>query len=252
MSPSIWTRCEGSSNARKLEIDAFRVVESQSQVATRKLVDSDEEQRVLEELIDSVKPPLPVGPPWRGLHYLLFTPFRHPPLPWGSRFGSVSERGIWYGARELATAFAEVAFYRLLFVEASQVRLAPLAVDLTSFTARIRTGRGIDLTRAPFSRHEAELASKTTYAATQRLGAEMRAAGIEAFLFRSARALGRGTCVGLFAPAFARKSPRQFESWTCTTDHDKVEVRKRSHVSTRTLTFRRAHFEVGGVLRLPA
>ena len=116
MSRSIWMQCAGSSE-RSLTLDAWRVVESQYVVSTRKLVDSDEEQRLLEELIDGVKPPTPEGPEFRGLHYLLFTPFRHPPLRYGSRSGTTSERGIWYGSESRHTAFAEVAYYRLLFFE---------------------------------------------------------------------------------------------------------------------------------------
>ncbi|MCV6615090.1 MAG: RES family NAD+ phosphorylase [Cellvibrionaceae bacterium] len=37
------------------------------------------------------------------------TPFRYPPLAYGSRFGSTLERGIFYASQELATAFAESA-----------------------------------------------------------------------------------------------------------------------------------------------
>ena len=74
MSRSIWMRCEGSSRLRLLELDAWRVVESQHIVSTRKLVDSDEEQTVLEDLIEKVKPPAPVGDSFTGLHYLLMTP----------------------------------------------------------------------------------------------------------------------------------------------------------------------------------
>src|SRR6185436_5312824 len=116
MSFSIWTRCAGGSELRTLRLSPWRVVEAQHQVSTRKLVDSTEEQILLEELIDSVKPPdITSG----RLHYLLFTPFRYPPLPHGSRFGGRHERGIWYGSLELRSAFAEVAYYRLLFIEGS-------------------------------------------------------------------------------------------------------------------------------------
>ena len=66
MSPSIWTRCAASFRPRKIELVAWRVVESQYVLATRKLVDSDEEQVLLEELIDRVKPPLPVGREFRA------------------------------------------------------------------------------------------------------------------------------------------------------------------------------------------
>ena len=83
------------------------MVEAQHRISTRKLVDSDREQAVLEQLLESAKPPVP--PASNLLHYLLFTPFRYPPLPNGSRFGTRWDRGIWYGAETLATAFAEVS-----------------------------------------------------------------------------------------------------------------------------------------------
>jgi hypothetical protein len=247
MSRSIWTRCAGSSEVRGLTLDAWRVVESQYVVSTRKLVDSDEEQRLLEELIDGVKPPMPEGPEFRGLHYLLFTPFRY-----GSRFGTTGERGIWYGAKELGTCFAEVAYYRLLFLQGTEAKLDPVTVELTSFAAKVSTRCGVDLTKAPFAAFEAELASKTSYAATHALGAEMRAAGIEVFLFRAARATKKGTNVGLFTPAFARKTPKSFETWLCTADRSKVElVRKDFSRAARRMTFPRTDFEVNGKLPSP-
>lgn len=254
MSRSIWMRCEGSSSprVRALTLDAWRVVESQYVVSTRKLVDSDDEQRLLEELIDRVKPPMPAGPEFRGLHYLLFTPFRHPPLRYGSRFGTTSERGIWYGAKELATCFAEVAYYRLLFLLGTEAKLDPVTVELTSFAARVSTRRGVDLTRPPFAAFEAELASRTSYARTHALGAEMRAAGVEVFLFRAARARKKGTNVGLFAPAFARKTPKSFETWICTADRAKVELRRKElSRGAPGMTFPRTDFEVDGTLPSP-
>jgi len=117
MSSSIWTRCAGDSEIRPLHNSPWRVVEAQHQVSTRKLVDSAEEQALLEDLIDRVKPPDATG---GRLHYLLFTPFRYPPLAHGSRFGGRHERGIWYGSVERRSAFAEVAYYRLLFLEGTQ------------------------------------------------------------------------------------------------------------------------------------
>ena len=81
MSPSIWTQCAGASRIRALKLTAWRAVEAQHQVSTRKLVDSLEEQQLLESLIDAVKPPAPHG---ARFHYLLSTPFRYPPLRHGS------------------------------------------------------------------------------------------------------------------------------------------------------------------------
>jgi len=235
---------------RPLALDAWRVVESQTIVTTRKLVDSDAEQALLERLVDGVKPPMPAGEEFEDLHYLLVTPFRHPPLRWGSRFGTRAERGIWYGARDLATCFAEVAYYRLLFLEGTAADLAPITVELTSFAAAVKTSRGVDLTRPPFAEHEAELASPVSYEATHALGSALRAAGVEAILFLSARAKVRGVNVALFEPAFARRAPKKLEPWICTVDRDKVEVSEKTFARDRTKrwTFPRADFEIGGKL----
>ena len=79
MSSSIWTRCAGSSEIRALEARPWRAVAAQHLVATRKLVGSLAEQELLEDILETHKPP-PVA---QGLHYLLATPFRYPPLAHG-------------------------------------------------------------------------------------------------------------------------------------------------------------------------
>ncbi len=254
MSLSIWTRCAASFKPRRIDASTWRVVESQHVISTRKLVDSDEEQALLEELIDRVKRPVPADPAFRGLHYLLFTPFRHPPLRHGSRFGTRGERGIWYGSLTLDTALAEVAYYRLLFLEATSADLGTLTVELTAFSIPVRTRMGADLTRPPFRAHEKTISSKVSYAESQKLGAEMRAAGVVAFLFVSARATRRGTNLGLFAPAFASKRPRRFETWVCSADRAKVEFATKSVIRRRPLRFgfARADFLVEGKLPSPA
>jgi hypothetical protein len=207
MSQSIWTQCAGPSELRRIALTPYRVVESQYVNSTRKLVDSDDEQAVLEALIERAKPPIPTGPRFRGLHYLLYTSFRHPPLRYGSRFGIKAERGIWYGALEMRTALAEVAYYRLVFLEGTAAQIEPITVELSSFRASVATSRGIDLTRAPFSAHERVISSKTSYQAAQALGADMRAAGVDAFVYRSARDRENGKCLGLFEPCFSKKKP---------------------------------------------
>src|SRR5260370_16170749 len=106
MSLDIWMRCEGPNRVSPLALTAWRVVEAQHKVSTRRLVDTLEEQQILEEIVDEVKPPRPIGPGFAGLHYLLFTPFRHPPLLSGSRFGSATQRSIWYGAEKGETSLS--------------------------------------------------------------------------------------------------------------------------------------------------
>src|SRR5512140_435060 len=125
MSASIWTRCAGRTELRRLVAEPWRTVEAQHVVSTRALVDSLEEQALLEQLLDDAKPPVPPGPEFAGLHYLLATPFRYPPLAWGSRFGRRHERGIWYGSESCETALAELSYYRLLFFEGTKAKLLP-------------------------------------------------------------------------------------------------------------------------------
>jgi hypothetical protein len=233
-----------------LRLEPWRVVESQHQVSTRKLVDSDVEQHLLEQLIDNVKPPAPAG---NRLHYLLFTPFRYPPLPHGSRFGTRTERGIWYGSETLRAAFAEVAYYRFLFIEGTTADLGLLQVELSAFRAQVRTARGIDLTVKPFSAYEPTLASRTSYTATQELGRDMRNAQVEMFRYRSARDTERGVNIAVFSPAvFGRRLPRAFEVWHCVNTRARVELTRRDYFQRAVFAFERAEFLVDGVLPAPA
>ena len=250
MSSSIWTECAASSEVRALGATPWRVVEAQHQVATRKLVDSDEEQAVLEEVLERYKPPLTAG---ERLHYLLFTPFRYPPLRHGSRFGSRRERGIWYGADSLRAAFAEVAYYRLLFIEGTRADLGLVETDLTVFQARVHTRRGLDLTRPAFRQRRAELVSKTSYAATQPLGTAMREAGVEVFRYESARDAEGGTNVGVFTPeAFVDRKPRHPQTWRCVSRRDLVELSNRDYAKRVVHRFEREQFLVHGSLPHPA
>jgi hypothetical protein len=250
MSSTIWTRCAGSSEIAPLAASPWRAVEAQHQISTRKLVDDEAEQAVLEDVLERYKPPLAdVG----RLHYLLFTPFRYPPLPYGSRFGSRHETGIWYGADSLRTAFAEVAYYRLLFLAGTTADLTPLETDISAFTVRVRSAAGIDLMLPPFARFRGLLASRTSYAATQPLGTAMRAARVEAFRYTSARDVRGGINVGVFAPrAFAGRRPRRVETWRCVAGHEAVEIGKRDYFARTVHRFARTDFLVKGRLPSPA
>lgn len=251
MSSSIWTQCAGDSELRHLRVAAWRVVESQHEVSTRKLVDSAAEQELLETLIDAVKPPVLVSATY---HYLLSTPFRYPPLRYGSRFGSRRERGIWYGAEEARTAFAEVAYYRLLFLAGSRAALGLVTTPLTAFTVRMRSERSIDLTVPPFGAFGHAISSPVSYAESQRLGTAMRAAGVELVRFRSARDAGDGNNIAAFGPAvFHSANPQHFQQWHCSATHDAVEfVRGDLRRSRDVYAFARAQFLVDGVLPAPA
>ncbi len=250
MSSSIWTRCAGVSEIRPLGLSPWRVVEAQHQVSTRKLVDSAEEQILLEELIDRAKPPYTTPP---RLHYLLATPFRYPPLRHGSRFGRRHERGIWYGSETRRAAFAEVSYYRLLFLEGTSASIEPVTTQLTAFTVRARSSRGIDLTRPPFDAHKRAIASPAKYDATQPLGSAMRESAVDLFRFPSAREPG-GVNVGIFNPAvFGNAKPRGFETWHCIASRQQVELARRDFASwaRETFSFQRQAFLVNGALPTP-
>jgi hypothetical protein len=250
MSSSIWMRCAGDSEIRALRLTPWRVVEAQHQLSTRKLVDSAEEQMVLEELIERSKPPAAGN---ARLHYLLTTPFRYPPLRHGSRFGSRFERALWYGSETRRTAFAEVAYYRLLFLGGTQADLGPVATQLTAFTVSARSRRGIDLTAAPFGRHRKAIASPTDYAAAQALGKAMRTVGVELFRYPSARDSQGGVCVGAFSPVvFGAAKPHGLETWHCFATPARVELAKRDYFDLSNFAFERVEFLIDGRLPSPA
>jgi hypothetical protein len=250
MSSSIWTRCAGASELRPLRLSPWRAVEAQHHVSTRKLVDSIEEQILLEELIERAKPPAVAND---RLHYLLSTPFRYPPLRYGSRFAGRHERGLWYGSETRRTVFAEIAYYRFVFLEGTGADLGAVTTQLTAFTVRVRTTRGIDLVSPPFDVHRRAISSPARYAASQALGAAMRAAGVELFRYVSARDAEAGVNVGLFSPSvFGNAKPRALETWHCTATRDRVEVTKRDYFERATYAFERASFLIDGLLPAPA
>jgi hypothetical protein len=224
------------------------VVESQHLFSTRALVDSDAEHQVLEELIEARKPEGERGP-----HFLLTTPFRYHPLRHGSRFGTRAEKGIWYGAEEQRTAFAETAFYRLQFLAGTAADLSPLIVEVSAFRAAYKTDRGVDLTRPPFSEHAKLISSPVAYEASQQLGREMRADGVEAFRFRSARDREGGVNVALFTPKpFGSRKPSVPETWNCVITPQSVEFVKKDMFKRASFTFPSTDFEVDGKLPAPA
>ena len=250
MSSSIWTRCAGASEIRSLRLAPWRAVEAQHHVSTRKLVDSIDEQMLLEELIERAKPPAVAND---RLHYLLSTPFRYPPLRYGSRFAARYERGLWYGSETRRTAFAEIAYYRLVFLEGTRADLGAVATQLTAFTVRVRTARGIDLVSPPFDAHRRAISSPVRYAQAQALGAAMRTAGVELFRYVSARDAQASVNVGVFSPAvFGNAKPRVLETWHCTATRERVEVTKRDYFERATHAFERADFLIDGVLPAPA
>ncbi|MGM0767694.1 MAG: RES family NAD+ phosphorylase [Pseudomonadota bacterium] len=174
-----------------LQGTVYRIVESQEDIATTRLVDNIPEQARLEELLEASKPRRPKET--ERLHYLLATPFRYPPLKHGSRFGRAYERSLFYGAMTVNTALAETAFYRFVFISHLAVPFPrPLRTLHTVFGARIRTERGVRLQDSGWQDLHGALTHPSRYGTPQALGSDLRACDVNAFQFLSARALQAG------------------------------------------------------------
>ncbi len=246
----LWANYEDSAVA-PMRGRLVRLVESQGQVATLQLVDTLEEQALLEELLETSKPRMP--PPAEPLHYLLKTPFRYPPLRWGSRFGRRHEPSLFYGALKLETAMAESAFYRFVLWEgmATPPPSGRILSEHASFEARFQVQKGVRLHLPPFREHAA-LTDPQDYSVTQGLGSAMREAGIEAFEYRSARCPQGGINVALFVPsAFTEKRPRNLMPWLCETTAEYVAF-KHAQVPDSPRLYRREQYLVDGRLPHPA
>ncbi|SNR85625.1 RES family NAD+ phosphorylase [Pseudomonas segetis] len=249
---SIWQACHGPEQIAPLRGRLVRLVESQEQVATLQLVDTLAEQALLEELLETSKPVLPDAT--RGLHYLLITPFRYPPLRWGSRFGSRFEPSLFYAAQRIETAMAEAAYYRFVLWDGMDV--APpsgrILSEHCSFEAGYKVERGIALQKAPFDEYRTQLMHPSQYSQTQALGAAMRGAQVEAFEYRSARCTQGGVNVALFTPrALAEKRPRNLMPWFCETTEQYVAFKK-PHSIDGPKVFKLTDFQHEGRLPLPA
>lgn len=246
----IWAACGRLAPPRPLGGEILRLVESQEQVATNRLVATLAEQELLEEMLEASKPPLPARA--LRLDYLLATPFRYPPLRHGSRFGGRHEPSLYYGARTLTTVLAESAYYRFVFWQGmSTPPPAPLRTQHTLFGARIRARHGYALHLQPFDAYRHELASRDDYAATQQLGRALREAGADAIEYVSARDADAGLNVALFSPrAFAQPRPTFKEEWLCETRAVEVSFYARRDAGLRS--FPLSQFTVDSRLPMPA
>ena len=197
---------------RRIAARPWRVVEAQHRASTMRLADTLAEQRLLEDLLDASKPPLP--PDAARLHYLLATPFRYPaPLPAGSRFRAPGDPGVWYGAAVVETALAEVAYWRLRFLADSPATPDLPPVPHTAFRASIG-GSAIALADAPFAAVRARWEDPASYRATQALAQAARAAGVAIIRYRSVRDPRHRACHAVLEPkAFRQSTPLEQHTW---------------------------------------
>lgn len=163
--------------------------------------------------MEESKPPVD-----KGKHYLIFTPFRYPPLQYGSRFGRIYEPSLWYGSLELKTAFK----------------------------AYLSTNKGIDLTTAPFNEYTEKISNKSTYEYSQPLGTSMREENIEAFIFNSARTKEKANNIVTYTSEVFKKKNDQYidnqQNWICFAtkkliEFTRLEILKKDRLSFSSVDF---------------
>ena len=189
-------------------------------IATRPLVDTLAEQELLESLLDAAKP----SPPQDAahLHYLLFTPFRYPPLPHGSRFRSGIDPGVFYAADTVRAACAELGYWRWRFliespdlpeVEARQQTVFRVAIACTA----------VDLRVTPFDRDAARWTDPVDYSSCQAFARAAREGGVGAIRYASVRDPEHGACLALLrSDGFAAAVPRESQEWLLAVTRERV------------------------------
>lgn len=201
------------------------MVEAQHTASTMKVVDSTEEQDLLETLLEGSKPDQLSST--LGLDYLLATPFRYYPSRSGSRFRGVTDPGVFYGAESVRTASAELGYWRWKFLKdaVDLDRLEPLAH--TAFSAQINT-QLVDLRSPPFNAEATKWLHPTDYSATQEFANAARKEKVGAIQYQSVRDPDPSWCMALLTPqAFAKPKPNPvMQSWWLVVNSEIVNWRR--------------------------
>ena len=188
----------------------YRIVESQEKVATMNLVDTLDEQAIIEDLIEKTKPVISAK---TQRHYLIQTPFRYPPLKHGSRFGSRFEPSIFYAGHTLQSAICESAFYSFYFMSRSSVQYEETIINhKTSFSVEVQDAHHIDLTQVSSPKVREKLTHKSDYQFTQSVGQQLREEKVSSFRFYSARC-NEQINIGVFDINSIHGEPENYLNW---------------------------------------
>lgn len=209
----MWTSTELASEHCPYAGRVWRVVEAQHRISTNRLATNLDDQHTLELLAEEVKPQLPESA--RHLDFLLASPFRYGHRQ-ASRFRRGGERpGIFYASERESTAIAETAYWRLRFFSRSPGFTPPsTTTEYTSFSVKLGTEHGIDLTRVPFAASADLWNDPGDYSACQELAGVAREAGTQIIRTVSVRDPARGCNVVVLDPAaFAERAPRRGKTW---------------------------------------
>lgn len=247
----IWQQTSARQQVTSITDDFVRIVESQQQIATTRIVDSLKEQAILEAMLEANKPLSHEKN--KQLHYLLSTPFRYPPLKHGSRFGSRFEPSLLYGSKSVETALIECSYYRFIFWNGmtKAPKSKKFITEHTLFAGRYFSEKCLQLQHPPFEQYQDNLRNPASYADTQQFGSAIREAGIEVIEYMSARDANRGINVALLASqALIVNEPLYKSQWICSTTANNVRFVSRD--DSKVYGFNITYFNVDGVLPSPA
>ena len=200
----------------------WRIVEAQHRISTNRLATGADDQVLLEQLVEEVKPVLPAAA--RHLHYLLATPFRYGHKS-GSRFRRAGEKpGIFYAAESVATALAETAYWRLRFHSRSPgFRPPSVTVEHSAISVTVAVERLLDLCASPYDEAAALWMDPDDYSACRIFAAEARAIDTQAIRYASVRDSRHRANVALFDPAvFRDPAPRNAQTWHFRFEHGEL------------------------------
>ncbi|MEQ1602414.1 MAG: RES family NAD+ phosphorylase [Methylophilaceae bacterium] len=220
-----WTLLAVSAESTPWQGSAWCMVEAQHVASTMKIVDSADEQNLLESLLESNKPARMAGT--EPLDYLLATPFRYPARHGGSRFRSVTDPGVFYGAESVHSASAELGYWRWKFLKDAPDLQKLEPVLHTAFKVKIKTSV-VNLTLAPFDADQAVWTHKSDYSATQNFAKIVRSANIGGIIYQSVRDPDPAWCIALMTPkAFTEPKPdAKTQTWWLAVYQDAVIWRR--------------------------
>ncbi|TNC80802.1 MAG: hypothetical protein C9356_11810 [Oleiphilus sp.] len=227
-----------------------RLVESQQKSATFEVAGFDPDKHdVLEALLERHKPKLDEALDQR--HYLIKTPFRYPPLRHGSRFGSRHERGIFYASYTDACLFAEVAYYRFVFLEDMDVPLEdPIITEHSLFGVRVETTKAIALDEGRFDEDRETWRNTDNYGPCQRFGRLAREQGADIIRYFSARTNDGARNVAVLNHEAIVSDPKNMISVRCTLTKDIVHFLQPG--SGKVFAYKRDDFVSNDVLPRPS
>jgi hypothetical protein len=226
-----------------------RMVETQEYAATTSLVDDLEEQAILEQILDDFKPRYADNT--QDLHYLISTPFRYPPLKYGSRFAAITEPCYFYASETIQTCLSEAAFYRFYLIDGTETPFPKMIQSEHSlFFVQVMSSKTLDLTQISDLLIQKQLTDPISYSITQQVGQHARKNGADLLRYFSARSQEQGINLAIDNHTIIQsEKPEDKAGYICQLDPQSGILRF-SQPRTFPVTFTREQFLVDGHLPL--